>query len=838
MTLKNESETIAPSAAAVTPSELSVDTALETTSEISVTSSKPDVTSFSEILQPGFLLDQTKTLGFTTPTPVQAAVIPRALAGLDVVAQAKTGSGKTLAFVLPLLEKLLTNKSTSSAASSSGPFGLVVTPTRELALQIETVIKSLKPDCSTCLVIGGTSYEKQEKQLNEDPEIVVGTPGRILDLMRQKILRLKHCGYFVLDEADEMLSMGFLEDVRAILSRLPNKRQGLFISATITPRVDMLANSFLNKPEKIVIRTLETDVPLIEHLYCDVAGDLMAKPRALCDIIETSRPATAIIFCNTKSDTQLVEVLLRRRGFDARRINSDLSQSQRNKVMTRIRNKDIQFLVATDIAARGLDLDELELVVNYSIHDQPETYVHRTGRTGRAGKSGRAISLVGPRDFGSFHFAKKVLEFDFQKMELPSDKDVASARVAHLHEILRLADMELAERDRITAQELIREMNVEGEVSEDLSELIAKMARYCMERFIKEETTSLDDELSVSDDNEQPQGRRQGRHDREEDGRGGRRERGRNDRGNVHNNDRERNNDRGRNDRNPRSEGDREATGEKPAEVHRERSANPEGAATREGKGREEPRRDRNRDRNAPAQASDTTTGTRTERPRTEQARPDKPVSTKPVEGAERPAREDKTQQEKGGRGNQADRGNQTDRGAGRQDRPVNAQNSGTSNDERNMLPAIIRLYVGQGSASGMTADDFRALATDIAEIDDKSLRMVRFREHYGFIDLPLQEANKMIDNMNGMEYNGEPILIEFASEIMRATPRRGGNYQHGGGRSQHHGGGHQGGGRGGRGGGQQGGGRDKGRDGGRGGHHGGHHDGGRNGGRGSQHRR
>jgi ATP-dependent RNA helicase DeaD len=163
-------------------------------------------------------------------------------------------------------------------------------------------------------VIGGVEEKKQRTALEADARIVVGTPGRLLDLLQRKILQLKQCRYFVLDEADEMLSMGFIEDVRAILSRLPKQRQGLFVSATITPRVEMLANSFLTKPEYIAVISNADDAPPIEHMFCEVAGDLLAKPHALCDIIETQRPRSAIIFCNTKSDTQLVEVLLRRRG--------------------------------------------------------------------------------------------------------------------------------------------------------------------------------------------------------------------------------------------------------------------------------------------------------------------------------------------------------------------------------------------------------------------------------------------------------------------------------------------------------------------------------------------
>jgi ATP-dependent RNA helicase DeaD len=471
---------------------------------------------------------------FITPTPIQEQTIPFAVGGKDLIIQAKTGSGKTLAYVIPIIAKVRRLKH-----EHRSPRILVLAPTRELANQVHDVIStvtSLLPEgrIETPCIIGGADMDAQIAKLEKDCRIVVATPGRTLDLMRQKKLKLDACKMFVLDEADEMLSSGFLEDIRIILSRLPDERQGLFVSATITPRVEMLANSFLEKPLHVLVDSPEESMPPVEHLYADVGGDLMSKPNALCDIMETYRPGSAIVFCNTKSDTQLVEALLRRRGFEARRLNSDLSQKQRERVIKKIKNKDLPILVATDIAARGLDIEALDMVINYSIHEQPELYVHRTGRTGRAGRSGIAISLVGPRDFGSFHFIKKVVAADFKKIELPTDEEISQARLAHLYQMLRESQIQLTERDRLIATKLIRENSTVTEPSEEFIQIVAKLARHMMEHHVSGETKALEEEFvaesSAEDESEQRPQREHRRSSSDDRPREGRRESRRDDR--------------------------------------------------------------------------------------------------------------------------------------------------------------------------------------------------------------------------------------------------------------------------------------------------------------------
>lgn len=458
--------------------------------------------SFDNLITETKLLKKVLDLGFSTATPIQTQCIPAALSGKDIIAQAQTGSGKTLAYLVPLIEKL-------STSDKQNTFALVITPTRELALQVEHVFRSLSDEVTANILIGGVDFDKQKSALQKDNRVVVGTPGRILDFLKQKALILNNCEYFVLDEADEMLSMGFIDDVRAILARLPKKRQGLFVSATISPRIEMLAQSFLYKPTRITVAEREDLIPQIKHQYIEVDSDLMSKPLALCDLIEVLRPRSAIVFCNTKSDTKLVEVLLRRRGFDARRINSDLSQKQRDKVMRKIRDEELRFLIATDIAARGIDIEQIDLVVNYNIHEQAETYVHRTGRTGRAGRSGTAISLIGARDWGMFHHLKKVLGFEFEQIQLPTEEDIASARLSHLYEILRDSTTELHNKDLIVAKKLLADA---GD-NELLIENIAKLSRFTLEHYIKLEEMSLDEE-EVEEEKKKPEKRETQRKER------------------------------------------------------------------------------------------------------------------------------------------------------------------------------------------------------------------------------------------------------------------------------------------------------------------------------------
>ena len=723
----------------------------------------PLATSFAELLDDEQLVEILRKQGIESPTEIQARAVPVLIDGKDAILQAQTGSGKTLAFALPLLAQFRKNRDNPAWSS------LMITPTRELAIQIESVIRSIAPDSNPVCIIGGSDMQAQIRGLKQDSRIVIGTPGRILDLMRQKELRLKNCRFFAVDEVDELLSTGFLEDIRQILSRLPDKRQGVFVSATVTGRVEMLAHSFLSKPARIVASSEE---PTLQHFYCEVGADLLAKTVALCDLVETLRPRSAIIFCNTKSDTQLVEALLRRRGFDARRINSDLTQKQRNRIMKLIRDQELQLLIATDVAARGIDIAQLDLVVNYSIHDQTETYVHRTGRTGRAGRSGRAISLVGPRDFGAFHHLTKVLPLHFEKITVPSDAEVADARLTHLYELLRAQEIELKERDVLVARQLLREQGGIEEPSENLEQLIGKLCRSAIEHSVGLEAKGLDEE-EIPEELERRSAReddrRRGGERDERRGRGGRQD------------DR-----RGGRDGEERREG-------------------------RRGGERRDDRRERGGERN---ERRDRGYGDSRERAPEGEERAASASEGSHAEG-DSPAREERSPRgdRRGGRdrrredGRSGDAGEQRGRDGDLENRPphramderIAEQRSSEERGQGGEGSRFLRIYVGQGSRHGMTNEVFRSLAADMVELPPDSILATRFRDVYGFVDVTEQAAGPLIDSLNGIEYNGALLPVEVAmvkEPERRSYDRRGGGRRNDRG-SQGRGGDYRGGGRG-----------------------------------------
>ena len=371
---------------------------------------------FSDLISDSDLVKTLSDVGIITPTEIQAKTIPLALEGHDLIAEAQTGSGKTLAFSIPIVSKLKADHKSNKTQA------LIITPTRELALQVKAVIKSITPEIVPTCLIGGENPKLQINQLNKDARIVIGTPGRLGDFINRRLLDLRNCKNFVLDEADEMLSMGFLEDVRDILKRLPQERQGMFFSATITSRVQSLALSFLKKPVTVIIEKNIANIPKIEHLFCNVDGGVSSKSNALQLILSSIEANSGIIFCNTKSDTDLVEVIIKRKGFSVAKINSDLTQKQRDKVLSSLKSGEIKYLIATDVAARGIDIKDLDLVVNYSLPTDTETYTHRTGRTGRAGASGKAINLIGPLDMGNFFNLGRRSGLEFKEYTLPSAK--------------------------------------------------------------------------------------------------------------------------------------------------------------------------------------------------------------------------------------------------------------------------------------------------------------------------------------------------------------------------------------------------------------------------------
>ncbi|MBX5436326.1 MAG: DEAD/DEAH box helicase [Alicyclobacillaceae bacterium] len=355
-------------------------------------------------------------MGFEEPSPIQAACIPLILEGRDVIGQAQTGTGKTAAFGIPIVEAATTEPRVQA---------LVLTPTRELAIQVAGEFRKIAKykRVRTLPIYGGQSIGHQIRGLQQGVQVVIGTPGRVLDHIRRGTLKLGQVRTVVLDEADEMLDMGFIEDIEAILRETPVERQTLLFSATFPPEVRRLASRYMRDPEHVTINRGEMTVPLTEQVYYRVLE--RNKLESLCRIIDSEEIALGIIFCRTKRGVdELAEALLAR-GYLVDALHGDLSQAQRDRVMKRFRNGDIELLVATDVAARGLDIDNVTHVVNYDMPQHPESYVHRIGRTGRAGRRGLAITLVTPREFKLLKQIQRETKAAMVSREVPSLADVA-----------------------------------------------------------------------------------------------------------------------------------------------------------------------------------------------------------------------------------------------------------------------------------------------------------------------------------------------------------------------------------------------------------------------------
>jgi ATP-dependent RNA helicase DeaD len=354
--------------------------------------------------------------GYQHPTPVQAQAFDPIMQGKDLIVRSKTGTGKTAAFGLPLLEKMDPEDKAVRA--------LVLCPTRELALQVCAEVADLGKykGIRVSAIYGGAPMQAQEEALESGSPIVVGTPGRVYDHIRRKNLKLEGCRHVVLDEADEMLNQGFYEEVTRILDKLPKDRQVLLFSATVPPEIQNLISQYTTSPEMLMLSGDVLTVDHIHHIRYDVS-DAYPKPRNLIYLLEMEEPDNAIVFCNTRDDTALVTAVLNRNGFDAELLNGDLPQKERERVMAKVKRGEVAFMVATDIAARGIDISDLQYVINYSLPEDPAVYLHRVGRTGRIGKKGTAINLVSGRELGTFTVLEKRYGIVFEQRQMPSPEE-------------------------------------------------------------------------------------------------------------------------------------------------------------------------------------------------------------------------------------------------------------------------------------------------------------------------------------------------------------------------------------------------------------------------------
>ncbi len=433
--------------------------------------------SFADLALSPYVLKSLEKVGYETPSPIQAKIIPFVLEGRDVIGQAQTGTGKTAAFALPLLSRLdMTRKQ---------PQVLVLTPTRELAIQVAEAFQRYASGLEGFHVLpiyGGQDYKTQLRQLKRGPQVIIGTPGRVMDHMRRGTLKLEALSCLVLDEADEMLRMGFIDDVEWILEQTPEQRQIALFSATMPPAIRKIAQKHLNEPEQITIQVKTSTAENIRQRYWFVNGT--HKLDALTRILEAEEFDGMIVFVRTKSATVELAEKLEARGFSAAAINGDLSQALRERTIEHFKQGKIDILIATDVAARGLDVDRVTHVVNYDIPYDTESYVHRIGRTGRAGRTGDAILFVSPREKRLLGNIERATRQKVEEMQLPSTELINNVRTQKFKQ--RITDT-LAAGDLSFFMGLIEQYQQEHDVpAVEIAAALAKMVQGDTPLLLKE----------------------------------------------------------------------------------------------------------------------------------------------------------------------------------------------------------------------------------------------------------------------------------------------------------------------------------------------------------------
>ena len=416
------------------------------------------------------ILKAISDMGFETPSEIQQKAIPTLLAnGADMVALAQTGTGKTAAFGFPLLQLIDTDSRVTQ--------GLILSPTRELCLQIASELRNYAkylPKVNVVAVYGGASIEEQARSLKKGAQIIVATPGRMQDMIRRNFVDISHINYCVLDEADEMLNMGFYEDITAILSHTPQEKSTWLFSATMPNEVAKIARKFMRKPIEITVGTRNQATNTVQHEYYIVSG--RHRYQALKRLADANPDIFSVVFCRTKRDTQAVAEKLIEDGYNAAALHGDLSQNQRDLVMKSFRARQIQMLVATDVAARGIDVDDITHVIHYQLPDEIETYNHRSGRTGRAGKSGISMVILPKSEVKKIKTIEKMIGQPFEQKQLPSGMEICEIQLYHLANNLKNTEVNPAIDDYLPA--IYKELK-----NVDRDELIKKIFSVEFTRF-------------------------------------------------------------------------------------------------------------------------------------------------------------------------------------------------------------------------------------------------------------------------------------------------------------------------------------------------------------------
>jgi ATP-dependent RNA helicase DeaD len=446
---------------------------------------------FADLNLSDSLLRVLKELGYESPSPIQAATIPLLLANRDVLGQAQTGTGKTAAFALPILARI--------DIRQSAPQALVLAPTRELAIQVAEAFQRYAthiPGFHVLPIYGGQSYGPQLSALRRGVHVVVGTPGRVIDHLEKNSLDLSRIKTLVLDEADEMLRMGFIDDVETILQKTPESRQTALFSATMPSAIKRIAQTYLRSPAEVTIAAKTGTADNIRQRYWLVSG--MHKLDALTRILEAETFDGMIIFARTKLGTEELASKLQARGFSAAAINGDMAQQQRERTIQQLKDGKIDILVATDVAARGLDVERISHVINYDVPHDPESYTHRIGRTGRAGRSGEAILFITPRERNLLKAIERATRQPVSTLELPSIQAVNDVRIAKFKDQI---DDTLAAGGLETFQSLIEDYEREKNIPAiEIAAALAKMARGDVPLLLDKNKREPQGERSWSDD--------------------------------------------------------------------------------------------------------------------------------------------------------------------------------------------------------------------------------------------------------------------------------------------------------------------------------------------------
>ena len=672
--------------------------------------------------------------GYTHPTPVQARAFAPARAGKDLIVRSKTGTGKTAAFGMPVIDQI--------PMGAKGVRALMMCPTRELAIQVAAELEELGKyrDIEIVCIYGGASMSQQEEALRRGAAIVVGTPGRIHDHIRRGNMKLDQCVHAVLDEADEMLNQGFYEEVTRILDCLPKKKQVLLFSATVPEDIRRLISRYTTDAETLLLSGDVYTVDHINHVRYELS-DAYPKPRNLLYVLEMEDPTSAIIFCNTRDDTELVTAVLNRNGFDAELLNGDLAQKERERVMGRVKRGELAFMVATDIAARGIDISDLSHVINYSLPEDPAVYLHRVGRTGRIGKKGTALNLTSGRELATLTTLEKKFNVKFEKKPMPNAEEAAKMwSDRHVKMIKEAAQGSIYEGFLALASTL--------KLRPDADEMIAFMLRYFFTHRRMEQAQVVDG-VEVPAPVEQEHKHSRGEKPREE--RGPRREGARDGR-------------RERDARPPREERPRRERGS--VSVHEEKTVSAGTPAVARAEGSTD----------APvtaAPAVETTTAPVESKPRAPAAAPKKRLSDRelfelmqagkplpPIDdpttdgggesSSERPRRERGERPERAGRG---ERREGSDRGPRRERGP---------REEVAVAPGTLRLWLNLGKADGVDEASLGSALSALGAPSDKVAKL-ELRGTYSYVHVAESDAPAFETALTGKQHGEKALKIERA---------------------------------------------------------------------------